>query len=118
MLDLQGIHEVNQVARQCSGLTIADRFGGKKTRVAITARIGNQYAIPLLRQRRRDVGVTVNVVRPAVQQDHHRTVCRADFGIGDIQQSGLDVFQRPEGNVTPRRNHVDFSRRHIGGVDR
>ncbi len=31
---------------------------------------------------------------PAVQQDHHRAVRWADFGVADVEHAGVDMFER------------------------
>ncbi|MNO87596.1 hypothetical protein D3C76_790190 [compost metagenome] len=116
LLDLQRIHEINQIACQCRRLAVAQGLGRQETRVAITASIRNQHAIALLCQRWRHIRIAVDVVRPTVQQDHHRPVGGTDLGIGNVQQAGLDVLERAERRVTTRCNGAEGAGRYIGGV--
>ncbi|MNF85100.1 hypothetical protein D3C84_674860 [compost metagenome] len=96
MLDLQGIHEVDDITGQCGWLAIAQGFVGQEMRIAIAARIGHQHPITLGGQQRRDLVIAVNVIRPAVQQDHHRPAGRACFGVRHVQQPGVDMLERAE----------------------
>ncbi|MCY1405604.1 hypothetical protein D9M71_208480 [compost metagenome] len=96
LLDLQRIHEVDDITGQRSRLAIAQGFVGEEMRIAIAARIGHQYPVALGGEQRRDFVIAVNVVRPAVQQDHHRSVGRAGFGVRHVQQPGVDMLERAE----------------------
>ncbi|MNN00442.1 hypothetical protein D3C81_1130330 [compost metagenome] len=97
LLDLQGIHEVDDITGQCSRLAIAQGFVGQEMRIAITPGIGHQHPITLGGQQRRNLIIAMNVVRPAVQQDHHRPVGRACFCVRHVQQPGVDMLERAEG---------------------
>ncbi|MNN67479.1 hypothetical protein D3C81_1831160 [compost metagenome] len=97
MLDLQRIHEVDDITGQRRWLTVAQGVFGEELRIAITARIRHQHPITLGREQRRDFIVAVNVVGPTVQQDHHRAVCWAGFGIGDVKHASLHMLERAEG---------------------
>src|SRR6202040_198934 len=44
----------------------------------------------------------VDVVGPAVQENDHRTVARACFGIADAQHPGIDLLDGPERRARPR----------------
>ncbi|MNF99137.1 hypothetical protein D3C84_820240 [compost metagenome] len=96
MLDLQGVHEIDDVAGQRGRLAIAQGLVGEEVRIAVAARIGHQHAITLGRQQGRDFVIAVNVVRPAVQQNHHRAIGRARFGVRHAEQAGVDMLERAE----------------------
>lgn len=64
--------------------------------IAIASGVRHQHPVALGGQQRRYLGVAVNVVGPAMQQDHHRAIGRADFGVGHIQQAGFHMLQRAE----------------------
>ena len=96
LLDLQRIHEVDHVAGQRRRLAVAQGVFGQELRVAITPCIRHQHAVTLGREQWCDFVIAVNVVGPAVQQDHHRPIGRTGFGVGHIEQACLDVLQRAE----------------------
>jgi hypothetical protein len=35
----------------------------------------------------------MDVVRPAMQQQSHRAIAGAIFGVSDIQEAGIDLFE-------------------------
>ena len=105
LLDLERIHQGDDVERERRLLAVADRVAGKKARRAIAAQIRDDHPVARRRQQRRDVDVAVDVVGPAVQQDDRRTIGGAGFGVADIQDAGVDLLQRAEGRVRHRRGH-------------
>ncbi|MNL34554.1 hypothetical protein D3C87_1565330 [compost metagenome] len=96
MLDFQGIHEVDDITGQRGGLAVANGFVRQEMRIAVTPRIRHQHSVALGREQRRNFVIAVNVVRPAVQKNHHRTIGRTGFGVRHAQQSGVDMLQRAE----------------------
>jgi hypothetical protein len=53
-------------------------------------------------QQRRDIEVAVDVVGPAVQENHGRTAGGTGFGITDAQHAGIDVHDGAEGSEAAR----------------
>jgi hypothetical protein len=64
--------------------------------------VRHDHAIASLRQYRRDIDKTVDVVRPAVQQNDGSAIGRAGFGIADIEDPGIDLLERSERSVRSR----------------
>ena len=54
------------------------------------------HLIASRREQRRDIDKAVNVVRPAVEQDHRRAVRRSGFDITHIEHTGVDLPERTE----------------------
>jgi hypothetical protein len=117
LVDLQGIHQRDDVDCDHRRLTIAHGAGRKKARRAITPQIGHDHVETLRRQQRRDIDKAVDVVRPAMQKQHRRAVRRARLGVTDIQQARIDLPERGEGFTSfgfrhaPLRGHVAFGLR-------
>jgi len=74
----------------------ADGIPREEARAAVAADIGDDHAITGRRQRRCNVDKTINVIRPAVQQNDGSTIGRAGFGIADIEHAGIDLLERSE----------------------
>ena len=63
-------------------------------RGAVSAQVRNDHSVALRSQQRCHVGVAVNVVRPAVQEEDAGTLRRASVDIADVEVAGdylLDV---------------------------
>ncbi|MNF53954.1 hypothetical protein D3C84_353630 [compost metagenome] len=95
-LDLQCIHEVDDITGQRRRLAVANSLVGQEMRVTVAPCVWDQYPVTLGRQQRRHFAVAVNVVRPAVQKNHHRPIGGADFGVRHTQQPGIDMLERAE----------------------
>ena len=52
-------------------LAIADPIAGKEPRCPVAAQVRNDYPIARRREPGRDIGKAVDVIRPAMEQDHH-----------------------------------------------
>src|SRR5689334_9196225 len=83
-VDLERIHECDRVDGERRGLAVAERLIGKKARRAVAAYIRHEHAVSGGREQRRDLDEAVNIIGPAVEQDHHRAVARPRFCVGDI----------------------------------
>ena len=55
-------------------------------------------------QCRSNINKTVDVVRPAMQQNDRSAIGRTGFGIADIEDAGIDLLERREGSVRSRLN--------------
>jgi hypothetical protein len=40
--------------------------------------------------------IAVNVVGPAVEKNHRRTIGGAGFSVANIQKAGIDLLERPK----------------------
>ena len=69
LLDLERIHQGDDIDSERRRLAVADRFAREKARRAIAAQIGNDHPVAGRRQQRRDIDKAVNVVGPAVQKN-------------------------------------------------
>ena len=95
-LDLERVHERDRVDGERRLLAVAERLIREEPRRAEAAHVGNKHAIARRRQQRRDIGVAVDVVRPAVQQDDRRTVGGTEVDVADVQEAGVDLLHRAE----------------------
>ena len=101
-LDIQRIHQGDDIDGDCRGLAVANRFVRKETRRAIAAQIRNDHPLAGLRQRRRDIDKAMNIIGPAVQKNDRGTIGGTGFGVSDIEDAGINLFQRGERRVRPR----------------
>src|SRR5882672_3796961 len=62
-------------------LSIPERFAREKARRAIAAQIRDYGPVARRCQQRSDIDIAVDVVRPAVQKNDHRTIGGADFSV-------------------------------------
>jgi hypothetical protein len=65
----------------------------------MAAQVRDDHAMPGGGQARRDLGEGVDVIGPAVQQQHHRAVLGAHLDIADVQRAGVDLLDRTEGGL-------------------
>ncbi|GIJ33715.1 hypothetical protein Vse01_28630 [Micromonospora sediminimaris] len=79
----------------------------------MATRVGQEHPVAGAGQQRHHLGEAVDVVRPAVQQEHHRPVRRAGIDETDIEYASLDLphisKQRPHPrplNGTPPRHRT------------
>ena len=78
-------------ARRCEGSRSA-----RKRVVPIAAQVRDDHAVALRGQQRGDLGVAVDVVGPAVQQDGDGPVGGPDVGVADVQNAGIDLLDGAE----------------------
>ena len=62
----------------------------------MTARMRNDDSVPRGCKQRSHLNEGVNVVRPAMQQDDHRPIVRAQFGVTHVQDTGIDLLDGVE----------------------
>ena len=96
ILEPQRLDQVERVDGKRRLLPVARRGAGQEAGVAISAQIGDDHPIARLRQDRRDIGIAVDVIGPAVEQQHGRAVVRTRLGIGDVEQVGAHMAHRRE----------------------
>jgi len=75
------------------GLPVAESLFGKKARRAVTTQIGHQHAIAGCRQHRGYLDEAVNVVWPAMQENHKCAVGRTSLCISEIQEACVNMLQ-------------------------
>ena len=102
LLDLERIHQGDDIDRDRRLLAVPERVARKKARRAIAAQIGDDHPVARRRQQRGDIDIAVNVVGPAMQKNDRGTIGRAGLGVSDIQDAGIDLLQRAERRVRPR----------------
>src|SRR6202790_1939857 len=102
LLDLECVHQGDNVERDDRLLAVPERIAGKEARGAVAAQIGNDYPVARRGQHRGDVNKAVNVIRPAVQKNDRRTIRRAGLGVADVELAGVYLLQRTERLVRPR----------------
>src|SRR6266567_5990721 len=96
LIDLQGVHEMDDVDSHHSWLSVADRVIGKKPSTAIAAQVGYEDVVSRRSQYRNDIDKAVNVVRPAVQENYGCPIRWSGFSVAHIQQSGIDLLDGAE----------------------
>ena len=86
-------------------------FIREKPRRAVTAQVGDDHPVALRSQQRGHIEVAVNVVGPAVQENHCRAVGRPGVDVPDVQQAGIDLLQRAK-----RRARLGLARDRVCGA--
>ena len=76
VVDAERVHQRDRVDGQHGLLPVPHRIVGKEARRAVPAEVGDEHAVPGRGEGRRDVGVAVDVVWPAVKQQHGLAVMR------------------------------------------
>src|SRR5215467_2791900 len=99
LLDLESVKKVLEIHGKSRWLPIPDRFIREESRGAIAAQVRDDHPVAGRGQQRRNINKTVNVVRPAVQENDHWSVGGTGFSVTDIQDAGIDLLQRSEGRV-------------------
>ena len=94
LLDLEGVHQIDRVDGQRGLLAVADGVSCKEPRRPIAAQIGNDDAIPGLREQGRDIGEAMDVVRPAMQEKDDGSIALARIDIGEVQRASVDCPQK------------------------
>ena len=93
LLDLERIHQGDDIDGDDRLLAIAERFTRKKARRAIAAQIRDDHPVARRRQQRRDIDIAVNVVGPAVQKNDRRTIGGTSLSVSNIQDAGIDLLE-------------------------
>ena len=96
LVNFKRIHQSNDVNSDHCLLCIAWRVAGEEVRGAVAAQIRNNDAKTLRCQKRSNVDISVNVVRPTMKQDDCRPNLRSSVCLADVQHSGMNLFQRTE----------------------
>ena len=91
-LNFQSIHQFDDVHRDRRLLAIAWRVASEESGRTITAHIRNDHAVAGLRQQRRDLDKTVNLVGPAVQKNSGSAISRTNVGVSYTEWAGSDLF--------------------------
>src|SRR5580693_3884117 len=73
-----------------------------KTRGAIAAQVRHEHVVTLRCQQRSNVDIAVNVVRPAMQENHGSTIAGTCFRVADIEETCIDLLDGPEGTIRAR----------------
>ena len=66
LLDLERIHQRDDIDSEYRWLAIAEGVAGKKARRAIAAQIGDDHPVASLCQQRRNINIAMDIVGPAV----------------------------------------------------
>ena len=102
LVDLQRIHQRDDIEGKRRLLAVAHRIGREKPRRAVAAQPGHDDPVAGLRQQRNDIDEAVDVVGPAVQEDDGGTVGGTGFGIADIENASVDLLQRGKRGMSAR----------------
>ncbi len=93
VLDLEGIHQRNDVLRNSSLLGIARRIRREESGTAVATQGRNDDPVAGGHQLRSDFVERMDVVRPAMQKDDHRAIGRANVDVADPEIACIDGFQ-------------------------
>src|SRR5262245_821385 len=85
LIDLQRVHEIDDVESHYRWLSVAERVIRKKTRAAIPAHVRHHDVVTRRSQYRDDIDKAVNVVRPAVEEDYGCPIGWSSFSVPHIQ---------------------------------
>ena len=98
-LDLESIQQGDSIDRQRRRLAVPGRFTGKETRRAVTTQIRDDHAVARSCKHGRDIDKAVNVVGPAVQQNHNGPIGGTGLCVTHIEDAGIDLLQRSERRI-------------------
>src|SRR6516225_5600597 len=85
LIDLQRVHEIDDIDSHYRWLSVAERVIRKKPRAAIAAHVRHEDVVTRRSQYWDDIDKAVNVVWPAVQEDYGCSVGWSGFSVADIQ---------------------------------
>jgi hypothetical protein len=94
-LDFERIHQGDDIEGDRRRLTVAHGRARQEARRAIAPQRGNDDAIALRRELRRHVDKAVDVVGPAVQEQHWWTIGGAGLGVAALSKPASICFSVP-----------------------
>src|SRR5262249_45017731 len=100
LLDLERVHQRDEVNAQSGRLTVAQRRGGEEARASVSAEIRDDDAIAFRGEERRDVGVALDVVGPAVKEHHSAARGWAGIDVADVQHTSVDLLDRSQRRIS------------------
>jgi hypothetical protein len=92
VFDFQCIHQRDNIGCYRCLLTIPEGFVRKKPRSAVAAQMRHDHPVTRVGKQCCAFGVAMDVVRPAVQQNHRLAIRRTRFRVTDIQYPGFKLF--------------------------
>lgn len=96
LVDAESVHQRDRIDGQRGLLPVTRRITGKEARRAVPPEVGDEHAVPGRGERRRDVGVAVDVVGPSVEQQHGPAAGRPDVDVADVERAGGDPLHWTE----------------------
>src|SRR5271166_1784334 len=101
-VDLEGIHKIDNVDSDHGRLPVPKCIIREKTRSAVAAQVRYEHVVTLRCQQRSNVDKAVNVVGPAVQENHGSTIGGTCFNVADVEETCIDLLDGPEGTIRAR----------------
>jgi hypothetical protein len=95
-VDLDCVQQCEGVDRQGRLLAVPEGLVREESGRSVPAQVRDDHAVALRREQWRHLGIAVDVVGPAVQEENGRPVRRTGFDVADVEQTGLDLAQRTE----------------------
>src|SRR5580698_488175 len=92
-LDLESVHQSDDVESDGRLLGVPHRFAREKARRTVAAQIGDDHSVACRSQQRSNVDKTVNVVGPAMEKNDRWTCGGAVFCVSNIEEAGVDLLQ-------------------------
>jgi hypothetical protein len=102
LLDLERIHQSDDVEGAGRLLGVAHSCAGEKARGAVAEQIGNDDVLACRCQQTSSVDKAVDVAGPAVQKNYRGTLGWAGFGVSDIQDASIHLLDWAERGVCAR----------------
>jgi len=113
-LDAERIEKLQCIHGKGSLLAVSERCVRQEARRAIAAQIGHENAIALPSKIKRRISIGVDIVRPAVDEEHRQAPGRPDLGVSDIKQAGADMLQRSKARGRRRGRSPRCGEHHRG----
>src|SRR5262249_52449860 len=92
LLDVERIHEGDEIGSQSGWLAVAKRRTGQETRRAVAAKVRDDHPVASGGEQRHDIDEAMDVVRPSMQQNGYGSIGWAGVHIADVQEPGIDLF--------------------------
>ena len=104
VLEPQRVQQVDHVDAERALLAGARRRGFEEVGGAVAAQVGHDHPSAADGEQRRHLGVAVDGVREAVQEQHWSAVARSDFVVPDVEDARSDLSDRRESTFGSRRS--------------
>src|SRR5580698_1572925 len=101
-LDLESVHQSDDVESDGRLLGVPHRFAGEKARRTVAPQIGDDYPVACRSQQRSNVDKAVNIVGPAMEKNDRMAICWAVLSVSNVKETGVDLLYRREGCVCSR----------------
>ena len=95
--DLQRVQQRDRIQRERALLAVAHRIGRPERGGPVSAQERDHHPVAGVGEHGNDVVETVDVVRPAVQEQHGPPIRRPDVDVAHVERPGVDLLHRERG---------------------